>query len=559
VPAYMMQIETIPVTRNGKLDKRALPEIEARDDKEYIAPRNETEDAICQVFSEILNVERVGVKDSFFELGGDSIKAIRITTKLRDCGYITNVKDIMSYKTPEKLSYYVKAESSELKYEQGEVNGIIEETPMLQAFKKWDLAVPHHFNQSMIFDVSKIENSIIRASIKAIVQHHDILRSVYRNGVQVILPINESKLFDMYEFDYSKESDKQRAVADKCTEIQGSIDLENGPIVKIAVFDLGDKKMMMFCVHHIAIDGVSWRILAEDFDIITKQLSNNEELILPAKTASFIEWSRKLKEYGENLSHDVKMYWINEAKKLPEGLIQLSSEDNECAQAMIMLNESITEKLVTKSSNAYGAKTNEVILAGLAKAIRKITGQDILSVQIEGHGREEIHEHIAIDRTVGWFTNAYFVNIGCSEDNGRAIIAAKDAMRSVPNAGMGCNTIPCDIVPDIFFNYHGEIGSNAADHEEVYSAGIDISEQNILPGNININGSINNGKIMLYINSQDPRFGISFMSKLKTGLEECLTDLAEFCMENNSSEQTISDMDAGEMDDDELSFINSLV
>ena len=68
---FMKQIETIPVTKNGKLDKKALPEIEGRITKEYIAPRNEAEEAVCEAFREILGVEKAGIQDSFFELGGD--------------------------------------------------------------------------------------------------------------------------------------------------------------------------------------------------------------------------------------------------------------------------------------------------------------------------------------------------------------------------------------------------------------------------------------------------------------------------------------------------------
>ncbi|MCR5730053.1 MAG: amino acid adenylation domain-containing protein, partial [Ruminococcus sp.] len=129
LPAYMMQIEAIPVTRNGKLDRRALPEIETKTTREYVAPRNEAEEAVCNAFSEILGVERVGVQDSFFELGGDSIKAIRIISKLRNAGYTATVKEVMNGKTAEKIALAVKNANEKQKYEQGEVSGRVESTP----------------------------------------------------------------------------------------------------------------------------------------------------------------------------------------------------------------------------------------------------------------------------------------------------------------------------------------------------------------------------------------------------------------------------------------------
>ena len=130
-----------------------------------------------------------------------------------------------------------------------------------------------------------IENAVIKQAAEEIVKHHDILRAVYRDEILEILPIKESKLCDFYEFDYSKETDKAKAIDEKCTEIQGSIDLKNGPLVKIAVFELGSEKVMMFCIHHLAVDGVSWRILSEDLETSLKQLKNGGTVELPEKTA----------------------------------------------------------------------------------------------------------------------------------------------------------------------------------------------------------------------------------------------------------------------------------
>ena len=156
--------------------------------------------AVCEEFAEILNAEKVGVKDSFYELGGDSIKAIRIISKLRNLGYTVTVKDIMNGKTVEKIAVEVKTRLEETKYEQGEVVGMVEPTPIIKEFFGWNLLKPWYFNQSMMFMVDVINNVVIRQAVEEIVKHHDMLRVVCRDNLLEILSITESKLFD---FSYS--------------------------------------------------------------------------------------------------------------------------------------------------------------------------------------------------------------------------------------------------------------------------------------------------------------------------------------------------------------------
>ncbi|MBQ9894376.1 MAG: amino acid adenylation domain-containing protein [Ruminococcus sp.] len=558
IPAYMMQIESLPITRNGKLDRRALPDIEGKTSREYVAPRNDIEKAVCEAFSDILNVERVGVQDSFFELGGDSIKAIRIISKLRNAGYTATVKDVMSGKTAERIALAVKNANERQKYEQGEVTGKIESTPIIKEFSKWNLAKPEHFNQSVMFPIDGIDNNIIHEAIDELVKHHDVLRAVYRENTLEILPISESKLCDFYEFDYSNEADKYKAVEDKCTEIQASIDLANGPLVKIAVFELGDTKQMMFCIHHLAVDGVSWRILSEDFETAVSQIKEGKEVKLPEKTASFIEWSQKLKEYEERLGSKEKEYWKEANLRISEGLVVGEYTENEIGSSVVEFSKEITEKLLTKSSNAYGAKIDEVLLAGFARAVGRITGQKSVAIKLEGHGREEIHEPISIDRTVGWFTNIYAISLKCCEDNDESIINAKDTIRSVPNMGMGYGYVEHNVEPDICFNYLGEIIEGDVQNINQYSSGLEVAKENEGLDNILVNGQTINGKLSFDVICQK-RYGQKFAERLKKEFENSLIELVISLDRTEKNTKTLSDMEFDSLDSDGLSFINSLL
>jgi non-ribosomal peptide synthase protein (TIGR01720 family) len=531
VPAYMMQIASIPVTRNGKLDKRALPEIEAKAVKEYAAPRNEKEEAVCKAFSEILNTETVGIKDNFFELGGDSIKAIRIISKLRNYGYKVTVKDIMSGKTAENIALSLSSESNEKKYEQGEVFGMIEATPILKKFKNLSLAKPDHYNMSKFFVVNGVKNEQLYEMVRKLVIHHDMLRVVFRNDTFEILPVNESKLFDFFEFDLTRSADPIKEMTEKCTKVQESICLSDGPVVKAAIFDIKEDKVMVLIIHHIAVDGVSWRIISEDIETAVKKARNGETIEFPPKTASFIEWSNKLREYADMQTEEEKLYWKNASDESAEGLIKGNYEDDSDQEpfAFVKLDEERTNMLLTKCVNADGAKINELLLAGLSMALRRLTDQHKLSIKLEGHGRESIHVPIDVDRTVGWFTNEYVINLDCLDDYDGAVKSAIHAVRSVPNNGMRYGYNPHTCEPDICFNYLGDFGHSESEEGKVYPCGKMVSEENVLPEKISINGMVINGIMSFNFYSYDRRFGFNAISAFAEVFRQTLIELSDYC------------------------------
>ena len=558
IPSYIMQIEKIPVTKNGKLDRRALPEIEARTEKEYIAPRNKEEKVVCDAFAGMLNIKDVSVKDDFFELGGDSIKAIRVISGIRASGYTVTVKDIMSRRTVERIALSLISEMSADKYEQGEVVGKVVTTPIMREFNEWNLKKPEHFNQAKMFTVDGIDNEIIRKAIDEIFKHHDILRAVYHDEELEILSISESKFYDFYEFDYKNSEDKVKEVEEKCTEIQKTMDLVHGPLVKIAVFDLGDTKQMMFCIHHYAVDGVSWRILEEDFEMVVEQLRKGEDINLPAKTESFIEWSNKLKEYGEKLSDSDKSYWIKSVEEIKAGLLPETQEEDVSGIVKAIFDKDITEILLTKSSNAYGAKIDEVLIASLARAIGRITNQNKLSLELESHGREEIADGLSIDRTVGWFTNNYAVSVDVCENDDEAIISAKDTLRGIPDNGMGYGFIENRVKPDILFNYLGDFGKSDTKDVVNYSVGLQVSKENILPYKLIINGYIYDGILEFEIRGESSEYGEKFIERLRSEWINSTKELADYCNNGKSTEKTVSDLIVNDMEISDIEALNTL-
>ncbi|MBO5382746.1 MAG: hypothetical protein J6A30_00425, partial [Ruminococcus sp.] len=543
VPAYMMQIEKIPVTKNGKLDRRALPEIEAAAEREYTAPRTPAEEAVCKAFSEVLRIQRIGINDNFFELGGDSIKAIRVISKLRNLGYTLTVREIMNGKVIETIAKYASAVRDASTYEQGEVSGVVNKTPIMRMFDSWNLEKPEHFNQSMLLPVSGIETDIIRKTIEAVVIHHDALRMVYRNHEAVILPVNESRLCDYRVYDLSDNADYRNEIDRLSTEVQSSIDLSEGPVVKAAEFICGEEKYVLICVHHMAIDGVSWRIILEDLDTAVNQLMSGRKVKLPEKTASYIDWGNMLEDYTKSLKFEEdRTYWKNRIDELRENDIKLVKNESGTfagyRDIKIEFSEEETYTILSSANNRFQTHVNDLLLSALARAIHDLTGQNDVTVLMESHGRETLHKEIIIDRTVGWFTNEYPVLIHSGNSIEEALISNRDMREMIPNNGIGFGLLYGDEsghICSVEFNYLGQFDSGSAvvdDSEEPISYGLEIAEENEFSGGISINGSVSGGIMSFTISYDYVKFTEDDMKKLSEMFRRNLVEVGNFCHDN---------------------------
>ncbi|MCQ2515209.1 MAG: condensation domain-containing protein, partial [Ruminococcus sp.] len=568
VPSYMMQIDAIPVTKNGKLNKRVLPEIEIRTSREYIEPTTEMEVNVCSIFSIILNVEKVGLNDNFFELGGDSIKAIRIVSKLRDIGYKITVADIMYHKIIRKCINCIEFEH--LIYSQSEAVGIVEKTPMIHYFENLALAKPHHYNQAKIIDVSGITDSEISQIFKEIVIKHDIFRAVYRNKQVEILSSSESKMFDFYSFDYSNKNYTVSDIEDKCTKIQSSIDLGNGPLVKVAVFNLKDKRAMLVAIHHLAIDSISWRILEEDFETAYRQLANGEKIILPAKTASFIEWSRALNEYKTSeMFAENRKYWDEVTTDISDYGFKFN-KGNLSAKGykdVDIFMDSVETANIKEAALSFNIDIREFLISALAMSVNKMTNQDKLTVILESHGRETLHKEILIDRTIGWFSSIYPVVVLCSNDLKELLTENKEILRKVPKNGLDYRLLNekanIDESDFICLNYLGEYGG-ASDSESAIEnsnnivGGLTVANENVLMNNIMLNGSISNGVLFFNLSYNSAVYEFEAMNRLANLFKNSLIELSDFCINYDENVYTASDFDNSMDNDDFANLLDML-
>ena len=362
---------------------------------------------------------------------------------------------------------------------QGMVEGEVTLTPIQKWFFDKNFEVENHWNQSMmIFSKDGFEEELVCKVFDSIVGHHDALRMGYRKENGEIKQINrdlKSNLYDISVYDFTKDNNfEEKVITDICTEIQGSIDIEKGPLVKLGLFKTKNGDHLLMAIHHLVIDGVSWRIILEDFSNGYNLAKNNEKIVLPEKTTSFKEWAEKQKEFVN--SYEIKKqveYW----KSIEETNIERLPRDKEAINPLFseiktltnVLSEEETENLLKKVNKAYTTEINDILLSALSITLNKWTNSDNILINLESHGREEIIDNVDITRTIGWFTSQYPVILnGNKEDLAITIKNTKDMLRKIPNKGIGYGIIRyldngkynfiSKLKPEVCFNYLGEFG-----------------------------------------------------------------------------------------------------
>lgn len=563
IPAYMMQIDTIPIAGHGKVNKRELPEIELVSDKEYLAPRNMKEKVVCQVFEEILGLEQIGVQDSFLELGGDSIKAIRVVTKIKQSGYQVTLKDIMKYIVVESIAKHMHKMTGEMS-SQDEVSGKVEATSIIRQFESWNMKKPEHFNQDVLIKLHGANEEKIEAVLRALAIQHDMLRAIYKDNQLEILNSKDSRLvdFQVVNLEAHAACDCQTIIEEKCTGIQESIELVEGPLFHAGLFICKDEKLLFLCIHHLVVDGVSWRILLEDFETALLQVEKGQKVELPAKTTSFIEWSYYLRELKNSPNFDSeRKYWKNICKDLPNGVLQLTKKNlqkkNQSIQ--IELDNKTSSALVREAGTPFHAEINELLLGMLGYTVKKLTGQALVTVAVEGHGRETLSDKCDVNRTVGWFTSIYPYVIECKESIRDSIIENKDKIRQMKYHGMGYGIVT-ELMPedniDITFNYLGEMDAENRDIDvSYYATGKNSADENYTFDGISITGMIEKGKFFFRFEFNAGKYEYEeidqFAQLFKTNLIECV----QYCLSQKDPIFTVSDFNAPEMISGDLKYI----
>ena len=571
LPQYIIQINSIPLTLNGKLDQKALPQIELNCINEYHAPRNEIESKLIQVFSDVLKREHVGIKDNFFELGGDSIKAMQISTRLNSIGLNLKVRDLLKKPTISQLSALV-GDASDIS--QDIVTGEVEFTPIQKWFFEQHLADPNHFNQAfMLYSKQGYDEETIVKVFDKVVLHHDALRMAYtqkRNRITQSIKSIDDNLYDFKVY-YIMDGDYKSEIEQVAKGVQASMNLEKGPLVKLVLFKTGNGDELLIVIHHLVVDVVSWRIIFEDFNIGYNQCLKQEEICLPKKTSSFKEWSIALMNYAKRKELlNERAYWRGIAEKqeciqVDHAICTRKTKDiNTLTKCLSHLE---TDMLLSNTNRAYNTEVNDLLLAALCLSINKWQGLRNIVVNIEGHGREEIVKGINVTRTVGWFTSIYPIlfTIDGTESLSEVIKTVKEEIRRVPNKGVGYQILKylsperngeyIGVREDINFNYLGQLDTVGDMEFSDISTGDDVGQDNEIKSIININAIILDGKLMININYSKYEFKQNSINEFANHYKRDLLEIIDHCANNTVIERTPSDYGDIDLDSKDLEEI----
>ncbi|WP_244313047.1 condensation domain-containing protein, partial [Pedobacter psychrotolerans] len=511
---------------NGKIDKRALPDplgLGISTGVVYQGPRNEIESHLIAIYEEVLKRQPIGIHDDFFLLGGDSIKSIQITSRLKQRGYSLRIGDILQHPVIEDLSCYVKQVVRIA--DQGLFTGMIPLSPIQHFFFEGSEVDRHYFNQSVLLQVSGgLSEEGVRLSLEKLVEHHDALRMVYRSGSegweQENLGLEQGYLLEILSV-----SD-DAAFIRECERLESSCDLSKGPLFRAGLFRRAWGDQLLLIAHHLVIDGVSWRILFEDLSALYDQYLRGLPFALPAKTDSFGYWQQQQRLYAQQevlLSEEA--YWSGLSsfavdplrKDHPEG----SNLVGDVQTLSFSLSAPLTELLLTQCYRAYHTEINDLLVTGLGLALKEVLGQERLLLSMEGHGREEIGSDVDVSRTVGWFTTIYPVGLDLSGTGGITdhLIGVKERLRRVPNKGIGYGILrylsdKCSAVhPEVRFNYLGDFGtgSPAESGREIFTFsgdahGESISSKRLRDVSLDVSGILTGGMLHISLSYSDSEY-----------------------------------------------------
>ncbi|PPS63279.1 non-ribosomal peptide synthetase [Pseudomonas sp. BRM28] len=522
VPTHLLFLEQWPLTANGKLDRRALPAPDASLlQREYVAPQTEMEKRIATLWQDVLKLPRIGLDDNFFELGGDSIISIQVVSRARQSGFRFSAKDLFQHQTIKSLASVAQVADTTQQIDQGPVLGTTPLLPIQQLFLLSDTPEPHHFNQSVMLEPSRpLDAAVLDHALHALLEHHDALRLVFsldgeHPGARY-LPVDPT-----YKLLWQAEVADEPALNEWANRAQASLNIQQGPLLRALLATLPDgQQRLLLVIHHLAVDGVSWRILFEDLQLAYQQRLVNQPTKLPGKTSSVKAWAEQLQGYArsEALQKELQ-YWQAQLQDVPTTLPcerpHGSLLNRHARSVQSRLDTQLTRQLLQEAPAAYRTQINDLLLTALARVIGRWSGSPSSLIELEGHGREDLFDTIDLTRTVGWFTSVFPVKLTPASGMGESIKAIKEQLRAIPNKGIGYGALrflgdgsarqalgelP---VPRITFNYLGQFDASFDSNEGALfapaaeSTGANQSAHATLGNWLSLNGQVYGGELSM--------------------------------------------------------------
>ncbi|MEV5606564.1 non-ribosomal peptide synthase/polyketide synthase, partial [Streptomyces sp. NPDC052299] len=434
VPSAFVSLDALPLTVNGKLDRKALPAPEYAGAGKGRQPRTPREELLCGIYAEVLGLDSVAADDSFFELGGDSIVSIQLVSRARRAGLVFSAREVFQHRTPEALAVVAGVVSAGRVEEPGAGLGSVVETPIVAWLRELGGPVDG-FSQAMVVRTPDgVTFEALESALQAVLDRHDVLRArLVRGdeawGLEVAAP-GAVRAADVLSRGVGEISEGARAA-------QGRLAPDAGVMVQAVWFE--DAGRLLLTLHHLVVDGVSWRVLLPD---LARAYEGAE---LESVGTSFRRWAQELHGLAQHRAHELPLWEdVLSQEDAQLGARRLDPELDTAAEVRhlsLTLPADVTAPLLAQVPAVYRAGVNDVLLTAFAAAVADWRGSGSRSVlvDLEGHGREDIVQGVDTSRTVGWFTSMFPVRLDAGEkgDWGGALKAVKEQLHALPDNGIG--------------------------------------------------------------------------------------------------------------------------
>ncbi|UIN44643.1 bacitracin non-ribosomal peptide synthetase BacA [Bacillus licheniformis] len=563
IPSYFVKLDRLPRTSSGKVDRNALPEADGTliEGTRYDPPRNEIEQKLVQVWREILGIEDIGISHHFFAAGGDSIKALQIISRLAKMNLKLEMKALFANPKIKDLSRLITEETRHRKHNKP-VTGETELLPIQKRYFANNKEELNHFNQSfMLFRKDGYDENIVRTAFNKILEQHDALRMIYEEKDGDIIQYNRGyreNLFDLDVYDVRGLDCQAEKVFELATGIQKKSSIRKGKLVHLGIFRADEGDHLLIAIHHLVVDGVSWRILFEDLETLYLQALKDEPLDIGYKTDSYQEFARQLKKYAQSRRLlKEREYWQKALEAdvpfIPAEKLERDTFEHSTTLS-IRIGPDVTANLLRNANKAYNTEINDILLTALIAAVRDITGENKLKVMMEGHGREDILDGVDITRTIGWFTTVYpvFIDLGEEKEISQNIKMVKETLRKIPNKGIGYGVLKymteelqkIQTQAPLSFNYFGEMNNDMnrkVFSQSPFSPGESIGGKIVRHYAIEMNAISLNGELTIYTTFNQDQYQTSAIEQLNQSFKENLEKIVDHCVGKDGSDMTPSD------------------
>ncbi|WP_405157710.1 amino acid adenylation domain-containing protein [Paenibacillus sp. FSL H8-0283] len=545
IPSHFEIMERLPVTTNGKINRSQLPMPKLSQGVENRSGPSEIAKQVLSALEEILKTENISLDDNFFFIGGDSIKAIQVSSLLNTQGIELKAKDILLFPIVGEHAEMAEKRVTEQTTQPAQCKGSIPPSPINQWFLKGSISNKDYYLQSVHINLKEdISYNQFCHAISQLVDVHDSLRitmdkETMQLKYQDVFPL--TSVMKYMDIRLEEEGDYLESMIKYDKEIKESISMDSPSLFYCVFYDTPHGIKVSFIAHHLIVDGISWRILLEDLDSLIRE-GEQSHISRISKGSSYQEWAGKLLEYAESpAARKDREYWSKVVSRIHyidlKDKLQTERSHSPSVQEQRIVQESITKLIMSTVNKNLQTTSKDLIVAAVVLSIWELTKESNISVMLEGHGREMFDHTLDINRTVGWFTSLFPVNFFVeSGDLTDQIIAISNELNSIPLNGMGYgihyylkDVLGVEERRLVRLNYLGEMDNGLAGTWFTPSdtnTSADVCPYNDLNCLLDINIYVMSGQLYIQINYKEDDFSVNTIQLWMNKIQNKLTEIS---------------------------------